>query len=442
MAPINGEDYPALMDVLCDGEVVRFAEDRHPRLAIWGPLEARLQQPDLFILGSLNEGSWPSEVAVDPWMSKAMRESFGLASLDRQTGQAAHDFVQACCAPEVVLTRAMRQDGAPTVRSRWLQRLITMLGDQAVLSRRQDVLAWQAAVDAPKTPARPAAAPRPCPPVAARPRKLSVTQIELWMRDPFALYAKHILKLQPLDPIDADPAAADYGTLTHKALELFVKTFANGLPSDPLGELLKIGRIVFRDIDPQPGLWAFWWPRFEQVARWFVSVEQARRPDIASSQTEVGGSILLPAPGGDFTLTAKVDRIDHFRVGGAAIIDYKTGKPPSWAAVEKGFAPQLSLEAAMLAKGAFRNIAASPAAALEYWHLKGGRDGGKISTNKTNAAALADEALAGLLALVAKFDDPLTAYACQPSPAWAPKYREYDHLARIREWSVASGELE
>ena len=256
LGEITGSAYPALLETLMRGRVVRPRYGRHPRLHIWGPLEARLQQADLLILGGLNEGTWPPDPATDPWMSRPMRRRFGLPPPERRIGLSAHDFAQAFSAPEVLLTRATRVDGTPTVPSRWLLRLdnvLTAAGVEDGLHRDEPQwLAWQAALDRPRTRHQ-IRAPGPCPPVAARPRQLSVTQIETLIRDPYAIYARHVLRLRPLEPLDADPAAAERGTAIHDALDAFLKEHPAALPARALDALFAIGEDTFGPMLDRPG---------------------------------------------------------------------------------------------------------------------------------------------------------------------------------------------
>jgi len=435
-----GRDYPAVLAALMSGHVVRPRFGRHPRLAIWGPLEARLQHTDVLVLGGLNEGTWPAEVDPGPWLSRPMRADFGLPPPERRIGLAAHDFTQAFCAPQVTLTRATRVDGAPTIPSRWLVRLDALARaidpNRAPREDASPWLAWAAALDEPAA-SQSVPAPAPTPPAAARPRKLSITKIETWMRDPYGLYAREILDLRALDPIDADPGAAAFGTLVHAALERFVKAYAKALPDDAAEALIRIGAQVFEEHAVPPGVWAFWWPRFRRIAGWFASVERARRADLARSFVECGGGLALEAPGGAFTLTAKADRIDVLRDGRLAIIDYKTGAVPSGTSVRLGFSPQLPLEAAIAQAGGFAGVPAADVAALEYWRLTGGTPPGECKPVKAaDVSALAEEARQGLAALVARFDDPTTPYRPYPRPKWAPRYSDYEHLARVKEWAA------
>ena len=443
MPPMAGRDYAALLDSLIEGRVVRPRHGRHPRLHIWGPLEARLQHADVMILGGLNEGSWPPDPGADPWLSRPMRARFGLPAPERAIGLSAHDFVQLAAAPRVLLTRAEKVEGTPTVPSRWLSRLENLLAGW----HRPDALApadpwraWHDKLDRPDQ-VRPAGPPAPTPPLAARPRRLSVTQIETWRRDPYAIYARHILRLKALDPIDADPGAAQRGSIIHEALDRFVTAHPDTLPDDAYDNLIDIGRSAFAEVIALPSVRAFWWPRFERIARWFVATERDRRGDLAAIASEASGRFDLAGPGGPFVLTGKADRIERRRGGGLVIIDYKTGQPPTNPLVESGLAPQLPLEAAIAEAGGFEGVAAAAVEALVYWRLSGGDPAGEERPVKGDASELAAQAVAGLEGLIAAFDDPATPYYAMPDPENPLAFNDYAHLARIREWAdLDSGE--
>jgi len=439
--------YPGLFAALLAGRIVRPQYGRHPRLQIWGLLEARLQHADVMILGGLNEGTWPPETLADPWMSRPMRGDFGLPLPERRIGLTAHDFSQAFCARRVVLTRAARVEGTPTVPSRWLLRLDAVLrrlglaaeeNGHALAQVSGSWLGWHHQLDRP-TRFAPVLRPEPRPPVAARPRQLSVTQIETWLRDPYAIYARHVLHLRALDPLDADPGAAERGISIHEALERFVREHPAGLPDDALDRLQAIGRESFRAIRDRPGVWAFWWPRFERIAAWFVATQRERRAEVRDSIVEATGAIELAAPAGPFTLSARADRIDRRTNGAIEIIDYKTGAVPSRTEVESGRAPQLPLEAAIAARQGFKGIPRDAPMRLAYWRLTGGDPAGQIRLVSEDAAAAANVAMEGLLRLITAFDDEDTPYAAVPRRDLAPRYSDYDHLARIREWSAADG---
>ena len=433
---VSAEDFTALMLELLSGVAVRPRFGRHPRLFIWGPLEARLQQADLLVLGSLNEGSWPAESAIDPWLNRPMRQGFGLPAPERKIGLSAHDFQQAMGAPQVLLTRAERVDGAPTVPSRWLLRLnafLTCAGDglpsQAHAPERRLALL----IDRPGK-VEPGIRPMPRPGAARRPDKLSVTSIETWRRNPYAIYARYILKLKALDPLDQDPGAADLGTAVHTALHKFVERFPHALPTDALAQLRADGEDAFRPWLDRPNVWAFWQPRFQRIAAWWLAQERARRPLLKAIATEVDGKMTFAEVSPPFMLTARADRIDTRRDGALAIIDYKTGQPPEQNNIALGFAPQLALEAAMALAGGFEGIAGSLVDELTHWQLSGSRTGGADKQVNGDPMTLAAEAHAGLIALVTAFSRDETPYAATPDPQYAPKYDDYAHLARNIEW--------
>ena len=445
LGSIEGPAYPALLESLMAGRVVRPRYGLHPRLHIWGPLEARLQQADVLILGGLNEGAWPPEASVSPWMSRPMMTTFGLPSPERRIGLAAHDFVQAFAAPRVFLTRAERVEGSPTVPSRWLQRIANLLRNterESAFTNPESWAHWQAMLDKPAVSVR-MPRPQPRPPVADRPRELSVTQIETWMRDPYAVYARHVLGLRKLDHLDADPGHADYGTFIHAALEKFIQSHPPPapLPADAAARLLDLGREVFAAVLDRPGIRAFWWPRFERVARWFLDSESARRADLAASVTEAKGRIEIAGPAGTFVVGAIADRIDRTSEGGLVILDYKTGAIPTSDEVAAGFAPQLPLEAMIAEAGGFEGVPAGPVVRIEYWRLKGSEPAGEIRTLALDPARLIAEAREGVARLIAAFDDPATAYEARPRPDQAPRFSDYEHLARVKEWAAdESGE--
>ncbi len=445
---IGAADYPAVFDELLSGRVVRPRYGRHPRLQIWGTLEARLQHADRMVLGGLNEGSWPPEAPASPWMSRPMMNAFGLPLPERRIGLSAHDFVQACSAPQVWLTRAARVAGAPTVPSRWLLRLEALLDGpfaDAVTARGARWLHWQEALDRPTAEAR-QRRPAPCPPLHVRPRNLSVTEIETWARDPYALYAKKILELEALAPIDPDPDAADFGRFVHQALDDFIRETPGDLADDALAHLLACGERAFGNMPRGAAVRAFWWPRFQQIARWFIGEERRRRRDRLGSVTEVKGLLVLETVSPPFTVRARADRIDQLKDGSLVTIDYKTGAPPSRREVGAGFAPQLPLEALIAMHGGFEGIPAGNVAALQYWQLKAvgseitSLEGGTGETKLPPPADLAAQARRELETRIAAFDDPSTPYMPRPRPRYAPAYSDYEHLARIKEWSVVGGE--
>ncbi|MET1026284.1 MAG: double-strand break repair protein AddB, partial [Dongiaceae bacterium] len=451
-------DYAALLSELMAGVEVRPRYGTHPRLFIWGPLEARLQQVEVMVLGSLNDGTWPADLAVDPWLNRPMRHAFGLPQPERRIGLSAHDFQQALGAPQVYLTRAIRVEGTPTVPSRWLLRLEAYLRCLGIGADATEGAAWIAWTDALDRPAmvKPCARPAPRPGLLHRPKALSVTRIETWMRDPYAIYAQYVLRLRALEPIDADPSLADLGTVIHAALDRFLRDCRAGLPADALARLLRYGEESFGEILARPAVWAFWWPRFERIAAWVVQQEQGRRPAILESFTEMRGELAIAEIDPPFTLRAVADRIDRLKDGSLAIIDYKTGAIPRMEEIHLGFSPQLPLEAAMAKAGAFIPPDAAqplqgPIAELAFWQLNGRDSGGSVKPikevgrgrqNNADYMQLAALAYDGLVELLRDFSHEEASYPAQPAPRYAPRYSDYGHLARVQEWSLAGGDSE
>ncbi|MBI1215135.1 MAG: double-strand break repair protein AddB [Alphaproteobacteria bacterium] len=439
-------DYVALLKTLLKSVTVRPHYGAHPRLSILGLIEARLYSADKVILGGVNEGTWPALPAHDPWMSRPMRRNFGLPAPERAIGITAHDFAQAACAPEVIVTRARKVDGTPTVPARWLLRLETVLqalGFELPESRAQIYRQWVQDMDRPAAVV-PVARPAPAPPAEARPNKLSVTRIEAWMRDPYQIYAQYVLDLRKLEDIDADPGGAERGNFIHTALEKFIQAFPDRLPDDAAAQLLGFGRAALEDMRIPEEVEAFWWPRFEKIAGEFVRQERAWRENATPHSTEAGGEWSFETEAGGFTLTGKADRIDRFTDGSYAVIDYKSGGAPNKGDVLQGLSPQLPLEALMLSHGGFPGIEAGATSSLVYWKVTG--SGQKpvelkeVIKDPEQLAHVVEEAEKGLRALVEKFADPATPYICQPRAVARPRFSDYEHLARVKEWGLSGDE--
>jgi ATP-dependent helicase/nuclease subunit B len=445
-------DYPEVFRTAFSDRMVRRADGANVHLKIYGPLEARLTRSDRVIIGGLVEGVWPPAPRIDPWLSRPMRHELGLDLPERRIGLSAHDFAQLLGADEVVLSHAAKVGGAPAVASRFLHRLEAVAGEnrwKTARSAGQKYIRLAAQLDAPDKVA-PVAQPAPRPPRAIRPLKLSVTAIEDWLRDPYTIYAKYILRLNPLDPVDMPLSAADRGSAIHDAIGEFTQTFASSLPDDAADLLRGIGQKYFAPLMERPEARALWWPRFLRIARWFSGWEIARRDRLAGIAAEIRGEIPIPL-GNErtFVLSARADRIERRRDGSFAILDYKTGQPPTAKQVRMGLSPQLTLEAAILREGGFAGIPAGASVSdLIYVRLSGNNPPGKetpleLKIRQTDKAQPPDEAadyaLTQLKALIRKFEDENEPYTSLNLSMWSNRYGEYDDLARIKEWSAAGG---
>ena len=410
------------------------------RLSILGLLEARLIRADLVVLAGLNEGVWPGAPDPGPWLNRPMREALGMSQPEREIGQTAHDFVQAFGAPQVKLVWARRQGDAPAIPSRWILRLRMILKQTGVNVAASP---WAALAGTLREPGevRPVAKPRPCPPVAARPRQLSVTRIETLIRDPYAIYARHVLRLEPLDPVSAAPNPARRGIIFHAAIGDVLGRHPLAPPTDMEADLLAAGAHHFADLSDFPALTAFWWPRFRKVARWLADEESRLRADAQRVLSETGGGMDLDVAGATFKLTCRADRIDLLADGSARIIDYKTGGVPSGKEVQAGLAPQLTLQAAILAAGGMMGVEPRPVSAIAYVHVDGGEPPGTYKAPKLDdpVMVLAENHRQGLVRKLTAYASPRQPYLPRVMLKYEGEASDYDHLSRYAEWML-SGE--
>jgi ATP-dependent helicase/nuclease subunit B len=450
--PVTLPDHAEVFQTAFADRAVRRPEKPGATLHIYGPLESRLMQADRVIAGGLIEGVWPPGPRIDPWLSRPMRHELGLDLPERRIGLSAHDFAQLLGNEDVILSHSAKAGGAPAVASRFLHRLEAVAGEERWEAARkvgEQYMHFALALDAPAE-VKPIAQPAPTPPRATRPLRLSVTQIEDWLRDPYTIYARHILNLQPLDPVDMALSAADRGSAIHDALGDFTKTYNKDLPADPVRVLREIGATYFAPLMQRPEARALWWPRFQRIVRWFSEWETARRGEIAAIEAEIAGKIAITLDNERiFTLTARADRIERRTDGSFAILDYKTGQPPTAKQVRMGLSPQLTLEAAILRGGGFEGIdAGSSVGELAYVRISGNNPPGehralelKIKQNETPQPPdeAVDYARKQLETLIRNFENEAEPYRSLNMPMWANRYGNYDDLARIKEWSAAGG---
>lgn len=424
---------PDLLERLLECVSVRPPQGAHPRLSIYGLIEARLQQSDLMVLAGLNEGSWPQLPAPDPWLAPRIRREIGLPGLDARIGLAAHDFASGLGAPEVVITRARRAETAPAVASRFWLRLQAMAGDDLPRDKRTSALAQ--VIDRPERVVAPAPQPAPRPRADLRPKVISATQVDRLMADPYGFYASKILRLSRLDLIDADPTAAWRGTAVHRILELWAREDKN----DP-AKLIERGRALMGEMPGHPLLRAFWQPRLLAAIEW-IGTEVAK--DMAAGRhialVEAEGSMDLAG----VTITGRADRIDRTDAGTLALVDYKSGMPPSVAEVKAGYALQLGLLGIIAENAGFDGLPAMPVSAFEYWSLAKSQKGdfGYRKSPVTESGKGQSIPLAEFVPRVAAlFADAAGRYLTGDEPFVAelrpdaPHYTDYDQLMRLEEW--------
>jgi ATP-dependent helicase/nuclease subunit B len=423
---IDAASLGPIMAQMMGAIAVRPPQGGHPRISIWGLLEARLQSADLLVLGGLNEGAWPASAAPDPWLAPKVRQELGLGGLDRRVGLAAHDLANALGGRNVLLTRARRDARAPTIASRFVLRLEAMLGG---LERDTHIVGLADAVDAHHGPARLTLRPAPCPPVTKRPRSISVTEVDRLKADPFAFYARRMLGLSALDMVDADPSAAWRGTAVHAIFDDWFKQDA----LDPEKLNARVAA-MFNDPGTHPVLRALWQPRLMEAMQWIADQVAADR---AQGRTVIASELIGHIEIAGIRLKGIADRIDRIE-GSLAIVDYKTGKAPAAKAVRAGFAMQLGLLGLIAENGGFEGITGKPAK-FEYWSLaKDNGAFGKRSTPVKDGSDLTAENFTATAA--AQFREAtqrwLTGsepYTAKLNPEYAP-YTDYDHLMRLGEW--------
>lgn len=422
LAPV-AEEWVPLLRGLMDAVPVRAPYGGHPRVAIMGLLEARLQHADLMVLGGLNEGVWPALPAPDPWLAPKIRAELGLPGLEFRVGLSAHDFANALGAPRVLVTRARRDGKAPTVASRFWLRLQAMTGGIARDRRLED---WVRTIDDPGEVV-PATRPAPAPPTADRPRAISVTDVDRLKADPFAFYAKAMLRLRPLDPVDADQSAAWKGTAVHKVLEQW---FHEG-KCDP-DELVPRAGALIEGEAIHPMLRALWQPRLMEAIDWIAAQEAANR---AQGRKPIAAEQPGQATLGGVKVEGRADRIDRLADGQIAIVDYKTGQPPRTKAMDEGFALQLGLLGLIAKSGGFEGVSGLPGA-HEYWSLakaKGQFGFKQCPDAKIGSEAFLDETLTHFLRIAAAYLTGDAPFEAKLHPAYAP-YEDYDQLMRLEEW--------
>ncbi len=434
---LNARDYAALFGaVLADG-VVRDRDNGHPNILIWGTLEARVHGVDLTILGGMNDGTWPEATPPDPWLNRKMRADAGLLLPERRIGLSAHDYQQAIAGAEVWITRSKRSADAETVPSRWINRLTNLLGGlpdrdgpkalNAMRSRGDHWLAMAEKLSHPTDRIAPAGRPSPRPPLAARPDSFSVTQIKTLIRDPYAIYARKTLRLDPINPLVPTADAPLRGIIIHAILEQFIKE--GGRPTDR-DRLMDITRNHFAAKCPWPTIRAQWIARMDRAADIFLADEATRQAAAATQMTEVNGKIELPDQ--NITLTCKADRFDITPDDNVLIYDYKTGQVPT-AGQQENFDKQLLLEAAMVERGAFKTLGRKQVSKASFI--------GVNAAMKVVAAPLEkqppDTVWAELETLFGNWQKPSRGYTARLALFLKADISPYDHLSRYGEWETS-----
>lgn len=438
----EASQWPEILRAITSGMLVKPDRGGHPRVAIWGALEARLQSVDFLVLGGLNEGVWPQQTSNDPFLTRGMKMRMNMQPPERRIGLASHDFQMGMGQNKVLLTRSARTENAPAVASRWIQRLGTLAGEQAVEelhkrgNRYLEILRAVEATNSVDLEKRPNFAP----PIEARPKHFSVTEIERLRRDPYAIYAKKTLRLKPLDPLIRDPDAAERGTILHKILEEITLAEFDYGSDEVSGEIQKVAAAVFSKAELPEDIEVIWHARFDALVDGLINWEQSRDELGVTRHAEIKAN-RLPIADTGVTLGGRPDRLDQRRDGFIDIVDFKTGGAPSAKQVKALLAPQMPLEVALLKRGGFDDVAGE-AAELLYITLG---PTGKVDIrnvcgsgkNAVDANELGQIAWDKLVDIMHYYGDAKNGYISRAVPALQHDYSgEYDHLARVLEWSA------
>ncbi|MEL7115635.1 MAG: PD-(D/E)XK nuclease family protein [Pseudomonadota bacterium] len=434
--PQTAQEYSAVFENVLNTGDVRETLLSHPGIMIWGTLESRVQGADLLILGGLNEGTWPEAARPDPWLNRMLRARAGLLLPERQIGLYAHDYQQAACAPTVILSRAIRDADAQTVPSRWLNRLTNLLGGlgpdgktalDGMRTRGAQWCALAGHLDVPLATKPPAPRPSPRPPVAARPDRISVTEVQRLVRDPYAIFARRVLRLNALDPLRRQPDAPLRGTVFHEVLESFVKQPISGVLETDCAAFIDCADAILAAHAGWPATRMMWLTRLRALATWFIDTEYARRSEGAPISLEARAELALSQVG--MSLDGKIDRIDRLESGGLTLYDYKTGAVPT-KDERKHFDKQLLLSALLAEEGVIGGLVAAPVAQIGYIGL-GARPSFEPEQIEPDAIAVVK---AELIRLLAMYRQDQQGYTSRRAIRTTDIVGDYDHLARYGEW--------
>lgn len=443
---VKPQDFPSVFDAILKSIVTRPRGNTHPRLHIYGPLEVRLLEHDRVILAGLNEGSWPQITRNDAFLNRAMRQELGMASPERRTGLSAHDFQQLIGKQDVFLSRSSRVDKSPTVASRWIQRLTALIGKEqtSILRNRGNrYLEYGEYLDKSDRSSNRVERPNPTPPVKARPTSLPVTDIETWIRDPYALYAKRILKLQPLDPLEREPDHLLKGTLYHAIMQDYVEgvdVSKSALEREDYLKALADEHIAEQNLSTD--ISNIWKLRFYEIAACYIKWETAYHQEVKINETlcEIEGSVKLAD--GDFQLRARADRIDVSDDGSLHVIDYKTGNSPSVKQAQT-LSPQLALEGLIARLNGFATTGGNAVSNLTYMRLRRTLEFNdqSIANKDCSLDDIINNAETELLKLVKGYQFQEQGYLSRRVPFKDGDISgDYDHLSRTREWSFGEDE--
>ena len=428
---VEPRELPSILRDAMEDIAVRPPWGGHPRVSIYGLLESRMSRAELVICGAMHEGSWPAAPSPDALLPPPVMRALGVPDGEFRIGLSAHDLAAALGAPDVVLSHARRDESGPVIPSRFVQRVRALMGED--LARRHTDQRTPALARSIDWTGRTDAAPRPAPDPAPERRKvpIAVTALDRLLGDPYQFYASEILRLKSLDGLDDEPSAKWKGTAAHKILQRW---------HEGEGDLETIAREELAKMSGHPLVRHLWWPRLREALDWVADETGKMR---AEGRTPIAIEEKGTAQVCGATLVGRADRIDRLPNGSLAILDYKTGAPPSKAQIQNGFALQLGLIGLMARAGAFKGVAGDPEL-FEYWSLgrlpkteQFGHIADPHPTPRGKRGIPREEFLdrtADFLRMaVEKYIDGREPFLARENPDYEA-YTDYDHLMRLEEW--------
>lgn len=443
----KNEIYNHIKDLCTKKSIYSRQDNNNKNVMIWETDEARFKQADIVIVASLTEGNWPPNPNTNIWLSRSMQKQLGLTPPEKHIGLSSYNFVQAICGQKVYLTYSSESNGSPNIPSRWLIRLENLLkgysNNQEIFTKLYDTpyLAWVDMLDDFNVIPKPAKRPCPTPPLEARPKIISVTDAEKWIRDPYFIYSKHILKLKKLHQINANLDSAERGTIIHKLIENFTIATKSGFMGKPHDIMHKLVDDIIKTLQDKPILAVFLGNKLRSIATQFVDFEIERRKTLKPLMYEQKGTLSFATSQGNFTLSAKCDRIDLDKNGNTILVDYKTSSSSahSYEQIKAGFAPQLPLQAMMIKQGGFGTH--YQVVGAEYIIISNSIDIKAMKPKKNDTdeplfSELIDNIFNQFKDWVEKYNNINTAYTSRRLPQFLKYEGDYDLLARVKEWSM------
>jgi ATP-dependent helicase/nuclease subunit B len=434
----NIADYEYILNFLISERSYSDDYSLYPAVNITSVQEAQLINYDLVIIANLNDGANPMNTPPDPWMSRKMRIDLGLPPRETEIGKSYFNLIQLVAQKKVLLTRSRNVDGTPSIKSRFLQRLETMLHcnglglatNEAIVRGFQKYHSFEYNLENNIYKVR----PQPKPPVNLRPRNLSATNIDLLNLNPYDIYVKKILALKKTNPLEKENIHARVGIILHSIFERYSRDYEKYRRSGSGALALLVKDTLDHSFANDQLLTELYYDRVLETTRYFIELDERSRKENYSITLEDWNECDLGA-GKNFFLSARIDRMEKLN-NSMRIIDYKTGTAPSKTDIICGWRLQLPVEALILSK----SRPGIDIESLQYWLVKQKNckvteinDGEKMrgTNNIILIRELVKKTEEFVMKLVDLFDNEFTGYTATNRNS---HYSDFNHLSRLEEW--------